>query len=51
MQDQPSRREFLAAAGLAVGAGAGFQQPARGGARLLLKGGCVLSLDTAVGEF
>jgi cytosine/adenosine deaminase-related metal-dependent hydrolase len=50
MQDQPSRREFLAAAGLAVGAG-GIQQPTRGGGRLLLKGGCVVSLDSAVGEF
>ena len=49
MQDQPSRRDFLAAAGLAVGAGA-LQQPA-GSNRLLLRGGCVLSLDPAVGEF
>jgi cytosine/adenosine deaminase-related metal-dependent hydrolase len=50
MQDQPSRREFLAAAGLTVGA-ASLQQPTRGGTRLLLKGGCVVSLDSAVGEF
>jgi cytosine/adenosine deaminase-related metal-dependent hydrolase len=50
MQDQPSRREFLAAAGLAVGTGS-LQQPTRGGSRLLLKGGVVVSLDSAVGEF
>ena len=42
MQEQPSRRDFLAAAGLTVAAGA-LQQTTLG-ARLLLKGGCVLSL-------
>jgi cytosine/adenosine deaminase-related metal-dependent hydrolase len=49
MQEQPSRRDFLAAAGLAVGAGT-FQQPQRD-SRLLLKGGCVVSLDAGVGDF
>src|SRR5215510_3783483 len=49
MQDQPSRRDFLATAGLAVGAGT-FQQPVRTN-RLLLKGGCVLTLDPGVGDF
>jgi len=49
MQEQPSRRDFLAAAGLTVAAGTLQQSPPRG--RLLLKGGCVVSLDSAVGEF
>ena len=49
MQEQPSRRDFLAAAGLTVAAGA--LQQTTPGARLLLKGGCVLSLDPAVGDF
>src|SRR5262245_20115344 len=49
MQDQPSRRDFLAAAGLAVGAST-LQQSGRAN-RLLLKGGCVVSLDPAVGDF
>jgi cytosine/adenosine deaminase-related metal-dependent hydrolase len=50
MQEQPSRRDFLAAAGLTVAAGTAQQRPAPGN-RVLLKGGVVLSLDPAVGDF
>jgi 5-methylthioadenosine/S-adenosylhomocysteine deaminase len=49
MPIQTSRRSFLAAAGLTVAAGSVQQQTP--GRRLLLKGGCVLSLDPKVGEF
>ena len=50
-----SRRELFAAAGLATAAGATGpmqQQPSgRPAERLLLKGGCVLTLDAQVGDF
>jgi len=47
---QTSRRDFLTAAGLAVVAGALPPLPTAG-RRLLIKGGCVVSLDAKVGEF
>jgi cytosine/adenosine deaminase-related metal-dependent hydrolase len=45
---ETSRREFLSAAGFAVGGGFLTQQTAR---QLLLKGGCVLTLDARLGNF
>ena len=59
--DPFSRRGFLlsGAAGFAAGAMSGYAAPARAqqapsaplGPRVLLKGGCVLSLDSQVGDF
>ena len=60
MQDAPlSRRAFLELGGaalVALGTGAGCrseaaQQAGTAGRRILLKGGCVLSLDPKVGDF
>ena len=47
---QTSRRDFLAASGLMAAAGA-LQPLQTSGRRLLLKGGCVVSLDSQIGEF
>ena len=46
---QPTRRDFFAAAGLAAAAAAFPQQTQAG--RLLLKSGCVLTLDSGLGNF
>lgn len=47
---QTSRRDFLAAAGFAAVAGA-LPPLQTSGRRLLIKGGCVVSMDAKVGEF
>ena len=47
---QTSRRDFLAATGLTAVAGA-LPPLQTSGRRLLIKGGCVVSLDAKVGEF
>jgi 5-methylthioadenosine/S-adenosylhomocysteine deaminase len=51
MPIQSSRRSFLAAAGITVAGAAGAVQQQTPGRRILLKGGCVLSLDPQVGQF
>jgi cytosine/adenosine deaminase-related metal-dependent hydrolase len=47
---QPTRRDFFAAAGLMAAAASALPQQTQAG-RVLLKGGCVLTLDSRLGNF
>jgi cytosine/adenosine deaminase-related metal-dependent hydrolase len=47
---QPTRRDFFAAAGLMAAAASALPQQTQTG-RVLLKGGCVLTLDSRLGNF